>query len=76
MLVKQFMKALSHHFKLYTEDFAFAVPSDETYTPVEAPKGEFGVYSVSNGTNCLYRCKIRGQGFAHCKNKYLKKKAC
>jgi len=40
----------------------------------EAPKGEFGVYLVSNGTNRPYRCKRRGQGFAHCKNKYLKKK--
>lgn len=52
-----------HHFKLYTE--GVAVPAGSTYTAVEAPKGEFGVYLVSNGTNRPYRCKIRAPGFAH-----------
>jgi len=61
--IKQSMESLIHHFKLYTE--GFAVPSGETYTAVEAPKGEFGVYLVSNGTNRPYRCKIRAPGFAH-----------
>ena len=54
---------LIHHFKLYTE--GVAVPAASTYTAVEAPKGEFGVYLVSNGTNRPYRCKIRAPGFAH-----------
>ena len=57
------MESLIHHFKLYTE--GFSVPAGETYTSVEAPKGEFGVYLVSNGTNRPYRCKIRAPGFAH-----------
>ena len=61
--MKQSMESLIHHFKLYTE--GFTVPAGETYTAVEAPKGEFGVYLVSNGTNRPYRCKIRGPGFAH-----------
>lgn len=61
--MKQSMESLIHHFKLYTE--GYAVPSGETYTAVEAPKGEFGVYLVSNGTNRPYRCKIRAPGFAH-----------
>ena len=60
---KQSMESLIHHFKLYTE--GFVVPSGETYTAVEAPKGEFGVFLVSNGTNRPYRCKIRAPGFAH-----------
>ena len=61
--MKTSMEALIHHFKLYTE--GFHVPPGETYTAVEAPKGEFGVYLVSDGTNKPYRCKIRAPGFAH-----------
>ena len=61
--MKQSMESLIHHFKLYTE--GFLVPASETYTAVEAPKGEFGVFLVSNGTNRPYRCKIRAPGFAH-----------
>lgn len=61
--MKTSMESLIHHFKLYTE--GFTVPTGETYTAVEAPKGEFGVYLVSNGTNKPYRCKIRAPGFAH-----------
>lgn len=61
--VKSSMEALIHHFKLYTE--GFHVPAGETYTAVEAPKGEFGVYLVSDGTNKPYRCHIRAPGFAH-----------
>jgi len=61
--MKQSMEALIHHFKLYTE--GYHVPAGETYTAVEAPKGEFGVYLVSDGTNKPYRCKIRAPGFAH-----------
>jgi len=61
--MKRSMESLIHHFKLYTE--GFHVPAGETYTAVEAPKGEFGVYLVSDGTNKPYRCKIRAPGFAH-----------
>jgi NADH-quinone oxidoreductase subunit D len=61
--MKNSMEALIHHFKLYTE--GFHVPAGATYTAVEAPKGEFGVYLVSDGTNRPYRCKIRATGFAH-----------
>ncbi|MDA0663451.1 MAG: NADH-quinone oxidoreductase subunit D [Proteobacteria bacterium] len=61
--MKHSMEALIHHFKLYTE--GFHVPAGETYTAVEAPKGEFGVYLVSDDTNKPYRCKIRAPGFAH-----------
>ncbi len=61
--MKRSMEALIHHFKLYTE--GFHVPPGETYTAVEAPKGEFGVYLVADGTNAPYRCKIRAPGFAH-----------
>ena len=60
--MKRSMEALIHHFKLYTE--GFRVPAGETYTAVEAPKGEFGVYLVSDGSNKPYRCKIRAPGFA------------
>jgi NADH-quinone oxidoreductase subunit D len=61
--MKQSMEALIHHFKLYTE--GFHVPEGEAYAAVEAPKGEFGVYLVSDGTNRPYRCKIRAPGFPH-----------
>jgi NADH-quinone oxidoreductase subunit D len=61
--MKLSMEALIHHFKLYTE--GYHVPPGETYTAVEAPKGEFAVYLVSDGTNRPYRCKIRAPGFAH-----------
>ena len=60
--MKGSMEALIHHFKLYTE--GYKVPAGETYTAVEAPKGEFGVYLVSDGSNKPYRCKIRAPGFA------------
>jgi len=62
-LMKQSMEALIHHFKLYTE--GYKVPAGETYTAVEAPKGEFGVVLVSDGTNRPYKCHIRAPGFAH-----------
>lgn len=61
--MKDSMESLIHHFKLYTE--GFHVPASDTYTAVEAPKGEFGVYLVSDGSNRPYRCKIRAPGFAH-----------
>jgi len=57
------MEALIHHFKLFTE--GYHVPAGETYTVVEAPKGEFGVYLIADGTNKPYRCYIRAPGFAH-----------
>jgi len=62
-VMKQSMEALIHHFKLYTE--GYHVPEGEVYAAVEAPKGEFGVYLVSDGTNRPYRCKLRAPGFAH-----------
>ena len=61
--MKQSMEALIHHFKLYTE--GYHVPEGEVYAAVEAPKGEFGVYLVGDGSNKPYRCKIRAPGFAH-----------
>ena len=61
--MKHSMEALIQHFKLYTE--GFHIPAGETYFAVEAPKGEFGVYLVADGTNRPYRCKIRAPGFAH-----------
>ena len=61
--MKQSMESLIHHFKLFTE--GFHVPAGEVYAAVEAPKGEFGVYLVADGTNKPYRCKIRAPGFAH-----------
>ena len=61
--MKSSMESLIHHFKLYTE--GFHVPAGEVYAAVEAPKGEFGVYLVADGSNKPYRCKIRAPGFAH-----------
>ncbi len=61
--MKRSMEALIHHFKLYTE--GYHVPKGETYTAVEAPKGEFGVYLISDGSNKPYRCRLRAPGFAH-----------
>ncbi|MEI6730677.1 MAG: NADH-quinone oxidoreductase subunit D, partial [Pseudomonadota bacterium] len=62
-LMKQSMEALIRHFKLYSE--GYHVEAGETYTAVEAPKGEFGVYIVADGSNKPYRCKVRAPGFAH-----------
>ena len=61
--LKESMEALIHHFKLFTE--GFRVDKDEIYTAVEAPKGEFGVYLISDGSNKPYKCKIRAPGFSH-----------
>lgn len=61
--MKRSMEALIHHFKLYTE--GYHVPTGEVYCAVEAPKGEFGVYLVSDGSNKPYRCKLRAPGYAH-----------
>ena len=58
--MKSSMEAMIEHFKLYTE--RFRVPKGEGYAAVEAPKGEFGVYLVSDGTNRPYKCKIRAPG--------------
>ena len=63
VVLKSSMEALIHHFKLYTE--GFHVPAGEAYAAVEAPKGEFGVYLVSDGSNKPYRCKIRAPSFVH-----------
>tara|TARA_Y100000758_G_scaffold298564_1_gene259955 strand:+ start:575 stop:1750 length:1176 start_codon:yes stop_codon:yes gene_type:complete len=61
--IKESMEALIHHFKLFTE--GFHVEKDEIYAAVEAPKGEFGVYLISDGSNIPYKCKIRAPGFSH-----------
>ena len=61
--MKTSMEALIHHFKLYTE--GFHVPEGEIYAAVEAPKGEFGVYLVSDGTNKPYKVKLRAPGYPH-----------
>ena len=61
--MKRSMEALIHHFKLYTE--GFKPPAGEVYAAVEAPKGEFGVYLISDGTNTPYRVKLRAPGYAH-----------
>lgn len=61
--IKQSMESLIHHFKMYTQ--SFVIPANETYVGTEAPKGEFGVYLISNGTNKPYRCKIKAPGFSH-----------
>ncbi len=63
MGMKDDMESLIHHFKLFTE--GYSVPKGEVYTAVEAPKGEFGVYLISDGANKPYRVKIRAPGFAH-----------
>ena len=62
-VMKTSMEALIHHFKLYTE--GFHVPEGEIYAAVEAPKGEFGVYLVSDGTNKPYKVKLRAPGYPH-----------
>lgn len=61
--IKESMEAVIHHFKFYTE--GLVLPHGETYTATEAPKGEFGVYLISNGTEKPYRCKIKAPGFGH-----------
>ena len=61
--MKHSMEAMINHFKLYTE--GYDVPTGEVYMPVEAPKGEFGVYLYADGTNKPYRCRIKAPGFAH-----------
>ena len=61
--IKNSMEALIHHFKLFSE--GFRVPRGEIYTAVEAPKGEFGVYLIADGSNKPYKCKIRAPGFSH-----------
>jgi NADH-quinone oxidoreductase subunit D len=61
--MKRSMESLIQHFKLYTE--GYKVPEGEVYAAVEAPKGEFGIYLVSDGSNRPYRCKIKAPGFAH-----------
>jgi len=61
--MKHSMESLIHHFKLYSE--GLTIGSGETYMSIEAPKGEFGVFLVSNDTNKPYRCKIKAPGFAH-----------
>ena len=61
--MKQSMEALIHHFKIYTT--GFSIPANETYVGTEAPKGEFGVYLISDNSNKPYRCKIKAPGFAH-----------
>ncbi len=61
--IKESMESLIHHFKLFTE--GYRVDKDEIYTAVEAPKGEFGVYLISDGSNKPYKCKIRAPGFSH-----------
>ncbi len=61
--MKKSMESLIHHFKLFTE--GYRVPKGETYFPVEAPKGEFGIFLVADGSNKPYRCKIRAPGFPH-----------
>ena len=62
-VMKRDMEALIHHFKLFTE--GYRVPAGNVYTSVEAPKGEFGVYLISDGSSKPYKCKIRAPGFSH-----------
>jgi NADH-quinone oxidoreductase subunit D len=61
--MKSSLEALIHHFKLYTE--GFSVPAGEVYAAVEAPKGEFGVHLVADGSSKPYRCKIKSPGYSH-----------
>ena len=61
--MKSSMEGLIHHFKFFTE--GYSVPAGTTYTAIEAPKGEFGLYVISDGSSRPYRCKIRAPGFAH-----------
>mgnify|MGYP003323476109 FL=1 len=61
--MKKSMESIIHHFKFFTE--GFHVPEGEIYSAVEAPKGEYGVYLISDGSSKPYRCKIRAPGFAH-----------
>jgi len=61
--IKQSMESLIHHFKIYTQ--GMTIPTNETYVGTEAPKGEFGVFLISNNTNKPYRCKIKAPGFSH-----------
>jgi len=61
--IKQSMESLIHHFEMYTQ--SFIIPASETYVGTEAPKGEFGIYLVSDGSNRPYRCKIKAPGFSH-----------
>lgn len=61
--LKQSMEAIIQHFKIYTN--GISISSNETYVATEAPKGEFGVYLISNNSNKPYRCKIKAPGFAH-----------
>jgi NADH:ubiquinone oxidoreductase subunit D len=60
---KEYMETLINHFKLFSE--GYHVPASEVYTAIEAPKGEFGVFLVSNGSNKPYRCKVKAPGFLH-----------
>jgi NADH dehydrogenase (ubiquinone) Fe-S protein 2 len=62
-VMKSSMESLIHHFRLHSK--GFNIKSNEVYLPVEAPKGEFGVYLVSDGSNKPYRCKIKAPGFSH-----------
>ncbi len=61
--LKQSMEAVIHHFKIYTN--GISIPSNETYAASEAPKGEFGVFLISDNSNKPYRCKIKAPGFGH-----------
>jgi NADH:ubiquinone oxidoreductase subunit D len=61
--MKSSMESIIHHFKVYSE--GFTLPHSETYTATEAPKGEFGVYLITNNTEKPYRCKIKAPGFGH-----------
>ena len=72
--VKYSMESLIHHFKLYTE--GFIVAKEEVSSIVEAPKGEFGIYMVSNNTNLPYRCRIKAPGFLHLQGINMMTKSC
>jgi NADH:ubiquinone oxidoreductase subunit D len=72
--MKYNMEGLIHHFKFYTE--GFSIKKEETNAIIEAPKGEFGVYLVSNDTNKPYRCRIKSPGFLHLQGLELMSKNC